>query len=315
MSLLAPPLRMPAGDARSLYGTAGGWIIYIPLTSGQIRGLPEKSVAARICRAVRMAERMGAGVIGLDDFTPVAGNAGFIPDSGKIIAATNGGSYNLAAALEGAGRAALLMGHKLSSARVVVLGSAGPAGGVCALMLARETRKMTLVGREKRVLEDLAGRIYFDSGLSVGITSDLKEALRRADIVIAAGTAASGASPGDLPPGSVVYDLARPPGISRQVALERGDVLAVEGALVEVPGSGVKVYPGLAETMILAMEGCRRNFSPGRPPGVEQVEEMAALARKHGFRFAGFKSLNRVLTPQDIDQIRGSALGKGLRAV
>lgn len=307
ISRLVPPIKFSAiTGIRSPYGQAEGWLIYVPLTAAQMQHMPGALVSRRIIQAGRMAERLGAGIVGLGGWASFPGEAGHAVDSHLRIAVTTGSSYTIAAALEGVGKAAWLMGYKLKSAHVVVLGAAGPAGGVCSLFLAREVKRMTLVGGEGRKLEDLAGRIYFDSGLSVRTTPDTKKALKSADIVISAGDPGAAFNPEDLPPGAVVFDLARPFGVSRRVAETRDDVLAVEDTVVEVPGWGGTACPAMAETIILAMEERYQSFSPGKKTGVgvKQVEEIAALAGKHGFKLAGIRSSGRVITPEDAGRAR-----------
>lgn len=310
---LAPPVKLSAvTGVRSPYGQAGGWLIYLPLTARQMQYLPGGLVARRILQAGRMAEGLGAGIVGLGAWAPLPGAAAHAVERNFKIPVTTGSSYSIATALEGAGKAARLMGYKLGSARVAVFGAAWPEGAVCALMLAREVKEMTLVGREKGKLEELAGRIYFDSGLSVRTTPDAKRALESAEIVVSAGGPGAGFNPEDLLPGAVVLDLVPPFTAGRRVAETREDVLAVEGVEVEVPGWDGTACPALAETMILAMEERYQLFYPGGKISVKQVEEMAALAGKHGFKLGGLRVFDRVLTPADADRVMAGALKKDL---
>jgi len=123
--------------------------------------------------------------------------------------------------------------------------------------------------------------------------------------------------PEHLKPGAVVCDIARPRDVSKRVAEERDDVLVIEGGAVAVPGEpniefnfgfppGM-VYACMAETMLLALEGRTGDYSLGADLRQEQVEEMSALGRKHGFKLGGFRSFERQLTDEDIEQIRERA--------
>jgi predicted amino acid dehydrogenase len=47
-----------------------------------------------------------------------------------------------------------------------------------------------------------------------------------------------------------------------------------------------KAYACMAETMVLAIEGRYENYSLGRQIEPEKVQEIAQLARKHGFRLS-----------------------------
>ncbi|MFZ5633939.1 MAG: shikimate dehydrogenase [Bacillota bacterium] len=321
---LAPPVKVSSiTGVQSPYGRSEGWLVAVPLTAGQMLNLPESFVTGRIIRAGRLAEKLGAGIVGLGSLASVAGDAGYTADRSLGIAVTTGSSYNLAAALEGIREAALLMGHNPKTAHVVVLDAAEPAGSVLALIIAREVKRMTLVGRDKRSLQEVAGKILFDSGLSAKITCDGQEVLRAAHVVIAASAAAGAAiGPEDLAPGAVVCDLALPGGVGRRVAEVRDEVLVIEGGVVAVPGdvnfnfnlglpSGT-ACPRMAETMILAMEGRCESYSLGARISVRQVEEMAALAKKNGFRLAGLRSFGRFMAFAEVANVKAKALEKGL---
>jgi hypothetical protein len=49
----------------------------------------------------------------------------------------------------------------------------------------------------------------------------------------------------------------------------------------------------MAETMILALEGRYEHFSLGRDISLKQVDEMAQLAAKHGFRPAADRTIRQ----------------------
>ncbi|MHB8916933.1 MAG: shikimate dehydrogenase [Desulfocucumaceae bacterium] len=316
---LASPIKLSKVAAvQSLYGRAGGWLMVIPLADGP------GSHPVHFARACRMAKRLGAGVVGLEAFDLPGGN----PRAGDCLelAVTAGNALTMAVTLEGLKLAASQMGHSLSKARVAVIGATSDPGRVYSLLLAREVKTMVLVGEEKRKLEDLAGRIYFDSGLSVRTTRHLKKALSLADIVISAYSGGSVFAGWEfLNPGSVYWDTtgcrSRSPGLNQT----REDVLLVDGGIVEVPGEPGFCYrpgyppgttcPCMAETMLLAMEELRPGYTPVGEISLRQVNQMAALGKKHGLKLKGFKSMGRNLSPADIAEIRASALRKEIGAV
>ncbi|GBF32035.1 acetylornithine aminotransferase [Desulfocucumis palustris] len=324
---LVPPMKVSDITGISTpHSQAEGWFVTCPLTARQMIGLPEKYVLAKIIQSGKLAEKLGAKIVGLGAFTSVVGDAGYTIAKNLNIAVTTGNSFTVATAVEGAKQAAKLMGHNLENVHVVVLGATGSIGKVCSMMMAGEVRNMTLVARNKKPLEELAEKILYRTGLSVGITSDVKAALKKAHIVIAVTSSVDTIiGPEDLMPGAVVCDVSRPRNVSRQVALERDDVLVVEGGVVEVPGDvnfnfnfgfpPKMAYACMAETMILALEGKYESFSLGRDLTIEQIREISALAQKHGFRLAGFRSFERAITMGEIEKIKKNALGKGLKVV
>jgi len=314
-----PPLKVSKiTGVKSPYNEVEGWFVSCPLTARQMINLPEEYVLNRIIQTGKLAQKLGAKVLGLGAFTSVVGDAGISVAKELDIAVTTGNSYTVATAIQGTREAAKLMGHDLSRARVVVLGATGSIGKVCARLLAKEVNKLTLVARERSRLEQLARTILYESGLAVNITSDVRSALSSAQVVVAVTSAVDSLiGPGDLLPGAVVCDVSRPRNVSKQVAEQRNDVLVIEGGVVQVPGSVEFNFdfgfpPGMAyacmsETMILALEQRYQNYTLGRDLSLEQVEEISRLAEKHGFKLAGFRSFERAVTGQEIETIKRNA--------
>lgn len=299
----------------SAYEEAEGWFIACPLTTRLIMSMPPGYVIKKIIQGGRAAEKLGAKIFGLGAFTKVIGDAGITVAKNLNIPVTTGNSYTVATAVEATREAARVMGHDLKKSAVVIMGATGAIGRVCAMILAREAQNMTLVARNKRKLEDLAAKILYETGLAVKITSDSKKALRGGDVVITVTSAVDTLiEPGDIKTGAVICDVARPRDVSKRVAEVRKDVLVIEGGVVEVPGD-VKfnlnfgfppgtAYACMAETMILALEKRYESFTLGRDLTIEQVEEISGLAKKHGFKLAGFRSFGKAVTVKEIEGIK-----------
>jgi fatty aldehyde-generating acyl-ACP reductase len=303
---------------KSSYNEAEGWFVGCTLTSRQMTTLPQEVVMRKIIQAGKIAERLGAKILGLGAFTAVVGDAGITVAKNLNIPVTTGNSYTVATALEGTKKAAEIMGKDIKTAEVVVIGATGSIGKVCAEYMARECKFLTLVGRNVRELEKLADKILRDTGLSTRITSDIHRALKRADIVITVTSSVDTViDAADLKPGAVVCDVARPRDVSREVAEKRNDVLIIEGGVVEVPGDvdfhfnfgfpPKTSYACMAETMMLALEGRYESFTLGRDLTINQIEEINKIAKKHGFKLAGFRSFERAITEEKILEIKNNA--------
>lgn len=303
---------------RSSHNEIEGWFVTCTLTARQIMNLPADAVLKKVVAAGKLAETLGAQILGLGAFTKVVGDAGITVAKQLNLPVTTGNSYTIYTAIESTKEAAEMMGHRLSECEAVVVGATGAIGSVCARMLAKEVGGLTLVGRDRTRLEPVAERIRFDSGLAARVEPDLSKALPRADIVITVTSAVDAIiHPEHLKPGAVVCDVARPRDVSRKVVEMRDDVLVIEGGVVEVPGPPNfnfdfgfppgKAYACMAETMILALEKRFESYTLGRSLTVEQVEEIGRLAAKHGFRPSGFRSFERAVSAADIERIRASA--------
>jgi predicted amino acid dehydrogenase len=306
---------------RSPHEEAEGWFIACPLTARLMLSLPQAYVMNKIIQGGRVAEKLGAKILGLGAFTKIVGDAGATVARNLSIPVTTGNSYTVATAIEATREAARVMGHDLKKASVVILGATGSIGRICAMILAREVRNMTLVARNERKLEDIAAKILYDNGLAVKVTSDTRKALLSGDVVLTVTSAVDTViEPEDLKSGAVVCDVARPRDVSKRVAEVRDDVLVIEGGVVEVPGDVEfnlnfgfppgTAYACMAETMVLALEKRYENYTLGRNLTIRQVEEIAGLAKKHGFKLGGFRSFSRAVTEQEIEKIKLRARGE-----
>ncbi|MHB9095058.1 MAG: polysaccharide biosynthesis protein [Eubacteriales bacterium] len=320
----APPFK--ASDitgVTSKYNKIDGSFVTCPLTAKQMISLPESFVINKIIQAGKVAEQLGAKILGLGAYTSVVGDAGLSVAKNLKIPVTTGNSYTVATAIEGAKLASCKMGHNLDEVKMAIIGATGSIGSVCAEILARDVKTLILVGKDEVKLHRLANRILYDTGLVAKISLDLRQSLKHADVVICATNSVEILiNPEDLKPGAVVCDVSRPRNVSRRVAELRNDVLVIEGGLVEVPGDvnfnlnfgfppGM-AYACMAETMILALEKKYESYTLGRDVSIKQVMEIDKLAKKHGFRVAGFRSFEKAVTEVEINSIRDNAMRKVL---
>ncbi len=294
---------------------ASGWFIACPITSRLMFDLPEEYVLRKISGAAKLAERLGAGIVGLGALTSVVGDAGVTIAKNVRIPVTTGNSFTVATALRGIRRASQLMELDLSEANLAVIGATGSIGKACARIMAKQVKELTLIGRNSENLSRLAQEITASESTKVSVSTDISTALGQVDVVITVTSAVDTViKPHYLKSGAIVCDVARPRDVSRRVAEARRDVLVFEGGVVQVPGSvdfGFNfgfppgtAYACMAETMMLALEKRYEPFSLGRDLTVEQVMEIDCLAEKHGFSLAGLRSFERALDEREILAIK-----------
>jgi hypothetical protein len=63
----------------------------------------------------------------------------------------------------------------------------------------------------------------------------------------------------------------------------------------------------MAETITLALEGRFEDYTLGKVISRRRVDEIAALAAKHGFGLSGFRSFEREVTQEQIETVRRRA--------
>ena len=293
-----------------------GWLVACPFTPRRMMTLPVETVYAKIVKTVRLAQSKGARLVGLGAYTSVVGDAGITIGRRAEVPVTTGDSYTVAIADAAVREAARCMEIDLDRATVAVVGATGAIGAVGAELLARRARRLILIGRRADQLARVRARCEA-AGAEVQAVADVA-AIRQADVILAVSSARDAIiAPRHLKPGAVVCDVARPRDVSRKVVEERGDVLVVEGGLVEVPGEvdfhfdfGLPpkmAFACMAETMALAMERRYESYTLGKDLTLSQVEAIDDIGRRHGFRLGGFRSFERAVTDEQIEQIKRSA--------
>ena len=298
-----------------------GWFIACPYTPNRMMELPEKTVYRKIIQTGRLAEKLGAQMLGLGAFTSVVGDAGVTIAKALNVPVTTGDSYTVIVAVEAIREAASLMDIPLGSASAAVVGATGTIGQVCADLLADDVERLYLIGRSQEKLEELRNRLKVHARAEL-IVSTKMYVLSEAQLILTVTSAVHDViRPEFLMPGSVVCDVARPRDVSAMVAALRDDILVIDGGMVDVPGAvdfhfnfgfpAGKVYACMAETIALALEGRFEDYTVGRHITRERVKEIGSIARKHGFRLSGFRSFEREVTPRQIEEVRRNAKNAG----
>lgn len=300
-----------------------GWFIAAPYTPRRMLELPERVVYRKIIQTGRMAERLGARMLGLGAFTSVIGDAGVTIARSLDVPITTGAAYTISIAVQAIREAARLMEIPLQDATAAVVGASGTIGRVCAELLAEDVARLYLIGRREEPLIDLREQL---SGPGRGelIVSTKTDVLAESQLILTVTSAVHDViKPEYLLPGSVVCDVARPRDVSAMVAAARNDILVIDGGMVDVPGPvdfhfnfGLppgKSYACMAETIALALEGRYEDYTLGKHITRKRVDEITAIAGKHGFRLSGFRSFEREVTQQQIETVRRNARTRARR--
>lgn len=291
-----------------------GWFVACPLTPAMMMKLPPSVVYRKIIQTGKLAERLGARMLGLGAFTSVVGDGGITIAKQLSIPVTTGDSYTIAVAVKAIREAAQRMDISLSEATLGVVGAYGAIGTVCAEMLASDVKGMVLVGRREEKLAELHKKVTTAGGKNIVSTTDISQ-LKNADLIITVTSAVDTViRPEHLRQGAVICDVARPRDVSRQVAEARKDILVIEGGMVEIPGRvnfnfnfgfpPKMAYACMAETMALATERYYESFTLGKDIQLSQVMSIDTIATRHGFKLGGFRSFERAITDAEIASIR-----------
>ena len=325
-----PQLYSKIDGIKSIDGTeAEGWLISVGGTPKEMLSHSPEFTYKRLIAASKMAQKLGAEIMGLGAFTKVVGDAGVTVAKHSPIPITTGNSYSASAALWAASEAMKKMdlvdipkGKEKLKAKSMVIGATGAIGSVSSKLLSMVFDEIILCGRNTEKLKSLKNSIHQNSpDTKIIMTIDTNEYLSTADMIV---TATSGAGKKILDimkvkPGCVITDVARPLDLNPEDVAKRPDVMYIESGEIEVPCRDDLqmrdirlpknvVFACMAETIVLALEGRFEEYTIGRDIEWKKVKEIYKLGLKHGMKLAAISGVNGVYTKDDIDKIRSLAL-------
>ena len=301
---------------------AEGWLIALGETPEQMQSHSPEFTTKRILEAAKTAKRLGAQIMGI----------GMLPKSMKdtsvdvakhaVLPITTGNSYVASAALWAASDAVRRMDlikvekGKLLNARTMVIGATGPVGAICSRLLAKAFKRVHMVGRNIAKLLALQESIREESPeVKLHVATRADKNLMDMDVIIAASSGAGKIL--DImrvKPGCVITDVTRPLIFSRQDVAKRPDVMVIQSGEIFLPGNDVEMhdiglppntaYAGLAETIVLALEGRFESFTVGSDTEWEKVREIYRMGLKHGMKLAAISGVDGVFSDDDIVKVK-----------
>jgi len=121
-----------------------------------------------------------------------------------------------------------------------------------------------------------------------------------------------------LKPGCVVTDITRPMIFSKDDIARRPDILVIRSGEILLPGEHIEMkdiglpdqvaYAGLAETIVLALEGRFETFTVGSDTQWDRVREIYRLGLKHGMALAAISGVNGVISDEYINRVKEFAV-------
>jgi predicted amino acid dehydrogenase len=302
---------------------AEGWLISVGGTPKEMLSHSPEFTYRRLLHAAKIAESMGAQLMGLGAFTKVVGDAGITVARRARIPITTGNSYSASGALWAAadamrrmGLVSVKKGAKKVPAKTMVIGATGSIGSVSARLLAMAFDEVVIAGRDIKKLNELRDSILQDTpDAKVTASTDYDSLLGEMDMIV---TSTSGAGKKILDitkvkPGCVITDVARPLDLPAEEVAKRPDVLVIESGEIELPTpvKGLKsiglpknvIYACLAETIVLALEGRFEVFTIGRDTEWEKVKEIYKLGIKHGMKLSAISGVKGVYSDEDIAKV------------
>lgn len=307
---------------------AEGWLISIGETIDEMQNHPPEFTTAKIMKAAEKAKKLGAQIMGIAMLPK--GMHGTSLEVGKYAALpiTTGNSYTASTALWAAADAVRQMGltkfknNKVLKANAMVIGATGDVGAICSRLLATAFESVYIVSRNMAKLLTLQEIIQKEKPKVKLHTSTRAD--RHLDdmdvVVIASAGAKKSIDIMRVKPGCVITDITRPMIFSQKDVAKRPDVLVITGGEIQLPGEAIEMkdinlphgvaYAGLAETIILALEGRFEDFTKGSNTEWEKVKEIYKLGIKHGMKLSSISGVDGPLSHEDIARVKAQALLK-----
>ncbi len=248
----------------------------------------------KVVQACRMAQDMGAKIVGLGGFTSIiSGDQGakLIDELG--IAVTSGNSLTAAMALGQLDALLAQLDVDIAKCRVGLVGATGDIGRACTLSLAPRAGGLLLVARNRAKLQELSESL--ENSVDVHIATDVTAASDCQILLVATSSPEPILDEEALLPGTIVCDISYPKNLSyRQERSE--DVLVFSGGLVQMPFElpigyytqlprNDLIYGCFGEAIILTMVRRYESFSTGQGQITpEKMDVIRQLASQQGFR-------------------------------
>ncbi len=311
---------------------AEGWLIALGETPEQMQAHGPEFTTKRILEAAKIAKKLGAQIVGVSMLPKALKDTSLEVAKHAVLPITTGNSYFASATLWAAAEAvrrmglSKLKGGKTLRAKAMVIGATGAVGVICSHLLATAFEEVHLVGRNIAKLLALQEAIQKEAPkvkLHVSTRADTR--IDDMDMIVATSSGARHVL--DImrvKPGCVITDINMPMIFSKQQCAKRPDVLVIRGGEILLPGENVEMgdiglppgvaYAGLAETIILALEGRFEVFTVGTSPQWDKVREIYRLGLKHGMRLAAISGVNGLYSDEDIARVKEYALKEANRA-
>lgn len=268
-----------------------GCVLAIPMTAKQMLKY-RRAAGKKAAMAVKKAEKLGAGYIGLGAFTSTV-TAGGADIRAKKAFITNGNALTSAAAFS---HLRDIINKFSNIEKIGIIGATGSIGQAISRLLVKNfpDKEYYLFARSEKTMKELSAGLREISPKTKihERLGDISDAVL-CDLAVAATAAADVLiEPRHLKENAVVYDVTQPRNISDKALEERKDARIFDGGLVRISRITKKLPLGteptvffacLAETMLLALDRHQGNFSIGKVK-LEQVEYIERLAGEYDFR-------------------------------
>jgi len=283
-----------------------GLMILVTLIPDHMQDLEDKFALQKFIKAGRLAQELGASIIGLGAYAALYGRHGVDIASALKIPVTTGNSYTVAVAPEVILQVLKSSGKDPAKSCVTILGATGVVGVYCLQALKDKLGKVNLLSSNYKRIKDFLAAKNHKAKIKPYELTDKPDYIAESDLVLVGnGKYAPLINISKLKKGTVIFDGTYPKSFKDQDYTLRNDILFIDGGAILPPGKPdfhfsfgfpkSLAFPCMAETMILTFEEMFESYSLGRSIDFTKAMTMDELAKKHGFKLAGFSFKGKVL--------------------
>jgi predicted amino acid dehydrogenase/ribosome-associated toxin RatA of RatAB toxin-antitoxin module len=275
------------------------------------------AVFSKVVKAGKIAEKHGMGIIGLGGFAAIVGEKIDHEVSDELdIPVTSGRTFTAAIVIDAVTNAAEMLKMDIGLSKIAVIGGAGEIGSAVSRVFADKAKQLSLCGRTKPALDNISSELKKIRKAQISVTINSNDAVKDADIVIAAASSASSfLDISWFKPGSIVCDVGYPKNVS-YLSEARDDIFLFDGGLsksptplslpinVGLPSPDV-MYGCFAESIILDLENRYENFTSRKSKITpEKIEEIRLLGKKHGFVASDFYRNGKIVNLEVVEKLK-----------
>lgn len=301
-----------------------GRVVFCPLLPEQLLLRRKNGVKNKVVKTAKVADKLGAKIIGLGGFTAAASRYGkdLVGNIKAVI--TTGHSYTAYAVIEIACMSAQIVGLNLNNATVAIVGAAGSVGSACVELIDEKKLKKLLLVETPRMLKSLQ-ELFRKTNNETFFTSELAD-IKEADLVVTLTNATTDIIKKKyLKLGAIVVDDSQPANISRDIVEENNDIL-ISGCAIHAPKIHCSYDFGLPKEAIFTCLGevlalcCSEYLNNGLPTvgrvNIQHAKKIGELVAHLNFHPLIIDNQGRSITYQklwEVCEIRYANRGENRR--
>ncbi|AVJ19737.1 aminotransferase class III-fold pyridoxal phosphate-dependent enzyme [Serratia sp. JUb9] len=295
--------------------TCEGVIKYMPLVADEMLA-DARTIAGRVLQGIDELVADGAELVGLGGFTSIVGRRGEATAEKSPVPVTSGNSLTTYAGYKAVLQIQSWLDIQADREPVAIVGYPGSICLALSRLLLAQGFSLHLLHRPGHERDELLSHLPEQYHSQVTLTGDASELYARCKLFIAATSAGGVIDPARLQAGSIFIDVALPRDIQADTRPERDDILIIDGGCVtasdavKLGGESLNVTIKqqmngcMAETIVLALENRRENFSLGRYLAPEKVLEIGEIAERHGFFAYPLASYGERIDRQSVSHLK-----------